>query len=132
MKNQNTKNYKIGDVNIYISKATKDYIIFRITGRENGFETGVKLSIEKAKVLYHAILDSKHVSPSIRIINIDKVHAKNREYTKLNDEPNFTYKYYESKNAEINVISKGGYCIVSISADKDYRTFSFIQELMIM
>lgn len=122
---QNNKFYRVGDVVISVVKVTDEFIIFKFTGKENGFETAIKIAKEKALQLYHAINDAKHISPSMRMMVIDKIHAKHREYTKLNDEPEFTYKFYESKNADISVISKGGHCIISISADRDYRSFSF-------
>lgn len=127
MKNQNnlTKAHRIGNVTIYVVKATEDFVIFKLTGRENGFETGIKISIEQAKNLYNAIYETRTVTPVMKLTNISGVFAKHRELTKLTDEKDFTYKYYESREAEINVISKGGHCIVSISEDKDYRTFSF-------
>lgn len=124
MKKERTS-IKINDCVIKVVKIANDYLVLSITGRENGFKTGVKLTTEQAKQLYNVIKDSECISTSVANHTISNVYAKQVEYTKASDETDFSYKYYEDKNCTINTTAVGGHCIISLSSNKNYRTISF-------
>lgn len=117
----------IGKTKIKISSATANDVILKITSHEHGFATLVKLTKEQLESIYTFIM-SDGVVECYKTENliIENIHAKHRECTKCANEDEFTYKYYESKDCQLQMITVGGHCILSLNdGSKHYRTISF-------
>ena len=127
MKKTNNNFIKIEDCVVRLVRVEGDFVIFELTGREQGFKTTFKISKSQVNELGCILSNASIINAmgiSDKIVNI---HAKHREYTMTDKETCMSYKYYESRNCEIHVVSRGGYAIVCLRDNNDnvYRTVAF-------
>lgn len=126
MKKENNV-FRIEDCVVRVVRLEGDYAIFEIIGRERGFKTTFRIGRADFRRLASFVYDAKSISTLGTSNVIKNIHAKHREYTMIHGkETQMTYKYYESRNAEINIVTRGGHCIICLHDDEIvYRTLSF-------
>lgn len=124
---KSNKQFKLGDATVQITKATDKSVVLKLTGKECGFVTLMQLNANQLKSIYEFIMGEAIVERGdIQTCIVEFIHAKHREYTKNGEETDFSYKYYESKNSQLQLVTIGAHCVVSLNTEnKHYRTLSF-------
>lgn len=126
MKKELRRKVNLGNCSITLGTVDRTGVMLKLTGREHEFKTILKLTPEQCKKIYEFITQNGIVEKAMSdSFKIEGIRAKHREYTKDQNEIDFTYKVYECDDSWIEIKTSGGYCMISLFGDKHYRTTVF-------
>lgn len=102
------------NTNITLVKANHAYAVFEVTSNRCGQRTLLKLKTEQLKQIIDIIDEFGYSAMVINYHTIENVLIKHRALTKLDSEPEATYKYFDTKRGVIRFVHCGDQMIITI------------------
>ena len=125
--NENNVTMKLSNAHntkIKIMPHDDENILVSITSNVNGFKTIIMLPIAEAKKFHMFLCEHIAVNNSFESLRINALRIKHREYTKTQEEENFSMKYFNTSRGTIKVSCVDGCTVIHIGTyDKTFTQF---------